>query len=133
MDIKIQEAKATKDKQQGKRNDLEHLSNGKKLQGGGNGVEYTLRRLARDNPEWSQQDIANEVRTSRQYVHEVLSSKTFDSKELVDTIPDHINGNSDKADYSKLPGRCVSINLCPLGKHTLSCRSARLTRLFFHT
>jgi hypothetical protein len=35
--------------QHGMRNDLEHLSNRKKLQGGGTGVEYTSRRLARDH------------------------------------------------------------------------------------
>jgi hypothetical protein len=131
MDIKCQEARATKDKQQGKRNDL-LANNVSKLRSKGNDTTYTLRRLARDNPEAKQQDIANEVRTSRQFVHQVLSSKNLDSKELVD-IPSHLTATDSKADFRKLPRRCVSSNLYPLGKHTSSCRSARLTLLFFHT
>lgn len=55
---KCAEANAIKGRQQGKRNDLEHLSNGRKLQGGGNGVEYTLRRLARDH-----EDIFTKVKS----------------------------------------------------------------------
>ncbi len=64
---------------------------------------YTLRRLARDNPEAKQQDIANEVGTSRQYVHEVLSSKNSQWEEILDAVPNHIEGNSSKADFRKLP------------------------------
>jgi hypothetical protein len=66
-------------------------------------VTYTLRRLARDCPESTQQRIADEVGVSRQYAHEVLSSKDSQREEMLDTIPDHIEGNSSKADYRKLP------------------------------
>jgi predicted transcriptional regulator len=61
---------------------------------------YTLRRLARDNPEAKQQDIAKMFGVSQPYVSQVIS-KTSESEETI--IPDHINGNSDKADYNKLP------------------------------
>jgi hypothetical protein len=85
---------------------------------GGNDTTYTLRRLARDNPEAKQQDIANEVGTSRQYVHEVLSSKNLDSKELVD-IPSHLTATDSKADFRKLPAElrekvaAVSLSIHP--------------------
>jgi hypothetical protein len=49
---KVAEAKSVANKvKQGTRTDIEPLSNGKRLQGGGNGADYTLRRLARDCPE----------------------------------------------------------------------------------
>ncbi len=63
-------------------------------------VDYTLRRLARDNPEAKQEDIAKMFGVSQPYVSQVIS-KTSESEETI--IPDHINGNSDKADYNKLP------------------------------
>jgi hypothetical protein len=69
---------------------------------GGNDTTYTLRRLARDNPEAKQQDIASEVGTSRQFVHQVLSSKSCDSQEKLD-VPPHLNGDHEKADFRKLP------------------------------
>lgn len=48
----IAEAEAIKEPQKrGRKPKGEIVSNGKKLQGGGNGVEYTLRRLARDHEE----------------------------------------------------------------------------------
>jgi hypothetical protein len=48
---KVAEAKSVANKvKQGTRTDIEPLSNGKRLQGGGNGADYTLRRLARDCP-----------------------------------------------------------------------------------
>jgi hypothetical protein len=61
-----------------------------------------IKELSIAHPEWSQQDIANKVGTSRQYVHEVLSSKNLDSKELVD-IPSHLTATDSKADFRKLP------------------------------
>lgn len=49
---KIAEAKHDAETvKQGTRTDIEPLSNRKKLQGGGTGAEYTLRRLARDAPQ----------------------------------------------------------------------------------
>jgi hypothetical protein len=83
----------------------------------GNSKAYTCERLKReapelfeqvvagreDHPEWTQQRIADEVGVSRQYAHEVLSSKDSQREEMLDTIPDHIEGNSSKADYRKLP------------------------------
>jgi hypothetical protein len=113
---KCQEAKDTKEKQQGKRNDL-LLGNSKKLDAG-NTNGYLLRRLARDNPEAKQEDIANEVGTSRQFVHQVLSSKSCDSQEKLD-VPPHLNGDHDKADFRKLPAElrekvaAVSLSIHP--------------------
>lgn len=56
---KCADADAIKDPQKrGRKPKGEILSNGKKLQGGGNGVEYTLRRLARDH-----EDIFTKVKS----------------------------------------------------------------------
>jgi hypothetical protein len=63
---------------------------------------YTLRRLARDCPESTQQRIADEVGVSQQYAHEVLSSKKSDSDKTVD-IPLCLQSRTDQADYRKLP------------------------------
>jgi hypothetical protein len=61
-----------------------------------------IQQLAKDNPKWTQQRIADEVGVSRQYAHDVLSSKSSESEKTID-IPDHINGNADRADFRKLP------------------------------
>jgi hypothetical protein len=61
-----------------------------------------IKELSIAHPDWSQQDIANEVGTSRQYVHEVLSSKVSDYDKMLD-IPDHLNNRNDQADFRKLP------------------------------
>ena len=79
----VAEAKATKDKQQGKRNDLEHLSNGKKLQGGGNGVEYTLRRLARDNPELLDKIEAGELTVNQAAIQAGIRKKPTAEEQCV--------------------------------------------------
>ncbi len=82
----------------------------------GNSKAYTCERLKReapelfeqvvagreDHPEWTQQRIADEVGVSRQYAHEVLSSKDCESQEKLD-VPPHLNGDHEKADYRKLP------------------------------
>ena len=63
-EIKEQIAEAKKDAEtikQGTRTDIEPLSNRKKLQGGGTGVAYTLRRLARDCPEMLDRIEAGEL------------------------------------------------------------------------
>lgn len=61
-----------------------------------------IRELNERHPELSKAEIAKETNVSRQYVHEVLSSKQFDSKVLVDT-PNHLTGSEAKADFRKLP------------------------------
>jgi hypothetical protein len=59
---KVAEAKvAAKTVSQGTRTDIEPLSNRKKLQGGGTGADYTLRRLARDCPEMLDKIEAGEM------------------------------------------------------------------------
>lgn len=55
-----------------------------------------------DHPEWTQQRIADEVGVSRQYAHEVLSSKKSDSDKTVD-IPLCLQSRTDQADFRKLP------------------------------
>ena len=63
-EIKEKIAEAKKDAEtikQGTRTDIEPLSNRKKLQGGGTGVAYTLRRLARDCPEMLDRIEAGEL------------------------------------------------------------------------
>jgi hypothetical protein len=59
-----------------------------------------LRRLARDCPEMTQQRIADEVGVSRQYAHEVLSSKSFESKEVID-MPEHGEIGNGRKDESR--------------------------------
>ena len=61
-----------------------------------------IRQLREDHPEWTQQRIADEVGVSRQYAHEVLSSKKSDSDKTVD-IPLCLQSRTDQADYRKLP------------------------------
>jgi hypothetical protein len=56
---------------------------------------------ASDHPDWTQQQIADEVGCSQPYVSQVIS-KNFESKELV--IPDHISGNASKVEaMAELP------------------------------
>ena len=59
--------------------------------------------MRESHPEAKQQDIANEVGTSRQFVHQVLSSKNFESKKTLDEVPDHLVGSESQADFRKLP------------------------------
>ena len=61
-----------------------------------------VRQFKEENPNWTQQRIAEEVGVSRQYVHKVLSTNKFESKDVVDT-PDHLTGSEAKADFRKLP------------------------------
>jgi hypothetical protein len=60
-----------------------------------------IRELRTDHPEWTQQQIAEKVGVSRPYVTQVVS-EISESENLV-TIPDHIKGNTDRADFNKLP------------------------------
>jgi hypothetical protein len=59
-----------------------------------------IQKYHHDNPEAKQEDIARMFGVSQQYVSKV-TTKSSESEETV--VPDHINGNSDKADYNKLP------------------------------
>jgi hypothetical protein len=59
-----------------------------------------IQKYHHDNPEVKQEDIAKKFGVSQQYVSKV-TTKSSESEETV--VPDHINGNSDKADYNKLP------------------------------
>ena len=61
-----------------------------------------VRQFKKKYPNWTQQRIAEEVGVSRQYVHKVLSTNKFESKDVVDT-PDHLTGSEAKADFRKLP------------------------------
>jgi DNA-binding MarR family transcriptional regulator len=116
MRMKCQEAKATKDKQQGKRNDL-LANNVSKLRSTGNDTTYTLRRLARDNPEAKQEDIAKKFGVSQPYVSQVIS-KNCEVKEKV-IVPDWIKSSRDQADFRKLPAElrekvaAVSLSIHP--------------------
>lgn len=53
------------DTKQGERTDLEPLSNGKKLQAGGNGSAYLLRRLSRMGGNWLERYEAGEFKSVR--------------------------------------------------------------------
>lgn len=61
----------------------------------------SIRELRQAHPDWTQQQIADEVGCSKQYVSEV-SSKSLDSKETVDP-PEHLTATDSKADFRKLP------------------------------
>jgi hypothetical protein len=56
----------------------------------------------RDNPEAKQEDIAKRFGVSQQYVSKVTTESSH-WEELV--VPDHIEGNSSKADFRKLPAK----------------------------
>jgi hypothetical protein len=60
-----------------------------------------IQKLRKEHPEWTQQQIAEKVGVSRPYVTQVVS-EISESENLV-TIPDHIKGNTDRADFNKLP------------------------------
>jgi predicted transcriptional regulator len=69
------------------------------------GIADVSKRVAilefrQEHPDWTQQQIADEVGVSQPYVNQVIS-KNFESKEIV--IPDHLTGSEAKADYRKLP------------------------------
>lgn len=59
-----------------------------------------VRTLHADHPDWTQQQIADEVGCSQPYVAQVIS-KNSESEESV--IPDHLKSHTDKADFRKLP------------------------------
>ena len=65
-------------------------------------VKVRIRQIVVEYPHMTQQQIADLMGCSRQYVHEVLSSKMSESDKLVDT-PDHLQSRTDQADYRKLP------------------------------
>jgi predicted regulator of amino acid metabolism with ACT domain len=65
------------------------------------GIEATKQESKVEEPV-SQAKIAKEANVSRQYVHQVLSSKICESDKLVDT-PDHLKSRTDRADFRKLP------------------------------
>ena len=52
-------------------------------------------------PDETLQETANEIGVSRQFVHQVVSSKSSDSEKPLDT-PFWIRGNTDKATFQKL-------------------------------
>jgi transcriptional regulator with XRE-family HTH domain len=60
-----------------------------------------IQETRQEHPEWTQQQIADEVGVSKPYVSRVLT-KILDSKESVN-IPDHLTASDSKADYRKLP------------------------------
>jgi predicted regulator of amino acid metabolism with ACT domain len=64
------------------------------------GIEATKQESKVEEPV-SQQQIAEKVGVSRPYVTQVVS-EISESENLV-TIPDHIKGNTDRADFRKLP------------------------------
>ncbi|MGA1416708.1 MAG: hypothetical protein ACO319_06605 [Candidatus Nanopelagicaceae bacterium] len=61
-----------------------------------------IRELNERHPELSKAEIAKETNVSRQYVHEVLSSKKLHCNKSLD-IPDHIKSRPHRADFRKLP------------------------------
>jgi transcriptional regulator with XRE-family HTH domain len=68
-------------------------------------VEVSKRVLIRDvrqeHPDWTQQQIADEVGVTKGYVNQVFS-KASECDNSVNT-PEHLNNRNDKADYRKLP------------------------------
>lgn len=60
-----------------------------------------IRNLWEEHPDWTQQQIADEVGCSQPYVAQVIS-KNCDLKETVIT-PESIKSSRDKADFRKLP------------------------------
>lgn len=61
-----------------------------------------IQELRSEHPDWTQQQIADEVGVTKQYVNQIESSKSSQEEEAVD-LPEHIEGNSSKADFRKLP------------------------------
>ena len=59
-----------------------------------------IREMKQNHPDWTQQQIADEVGCSQQYVAKVTTEK-YESDKLV--VPDHIKSRTDKADFRKLP------------------------------
>jgi hypothetical protein len=59
-----------------------------------------IQQLAADNPNWTQQRIADEVGVSQPYVNMVISEKSESDKTL---IPSHVINRNDRADFRKLP------------------------------
>jgi hypothetical protein len=60
-----------------------------------------IQQLAKDNPKWTQQRIADEVVVDKGYVSRVLT-KSCESQKSVNT-PDSIKSSRDRADFRKLP------------------------------
>ena len=82
----IKEAKANKDKQQGKRNDLEHPDNIRKLKSGGTDTEYTLRRLARDAPELLDKIESGELTVNQAAIQAGIRKKPTPAEIVVKTF-----------------------------------------------
>ena len=59
-----------------------------------------IQKLHKEHPDWTQQQIADEVGVSQQYVNQVTSKMSESDKILV---PDHLNNRNDRADFRKLP------------------------------
>jgi hypothetical protein len=59
-----------------------------------------IQKLRKEHPEWTQQQIADEVGVSQPFVNQIISKISESEKTL---IPDHIKGNTDRADFNKLP------------------------------
>jgi transcriptional regulator with XRE-family HTH domain len=59
-----------------------------------------IRELRTDHPEWTQQQIAEKVGVTQQYVARITTENS-ESEKLV--VPEHIKGNTDRADFNKLP------------------------------
>lgn len=60
-----------------------------------------IKELRNNNPNWTQQQIADAVGCSKPYVNKVLT-KDFESKESVN-VPNHLTASEAKADFRKLP------------------------------
>jgi DNA-binding XRE family transcriptional regulator len=60
-----------------------------------------IQKLRKEHPEWTQQQIADEVGVSQQYVNQI-TSESFKLKESL-VIPDWIKSSRDRADFNKLP------------------------------
>lgn len=60
-----------------------------------------IKQLRDQHPDWTQQQIADEVGVTKGYISQVFS-KTSDSEESLN-IPEHLSGSNEKADFRKLP------------------------------
>jgi DNA-binding XRE family transcriptional regulator len=60
-----------------------------------------IQKLRKERPDWTQQQIADEVGVSQPYVNQIIS-ETFKLKETL-IIPDWIKSSRDRADFNKLP------------------------------
>jgi len=58
-------------------------------------------KLRSEHPDWTQQQIADEVGVTQGYVNQVIS-KNLESKDLL-IVPDHLTATDSKADFRKLP------------------------------